>query len=191
VAGPRQAKRVIWYQLPPRGFWVWACGGLSVFDAVIIAAWTALNVIYVWQRVAFIVPLFKCALRFIWACRAMLQAADACHIPVCEHGTQQQTRVFDCAVCVLIFLFIFCSHHAYPAAVFQACGSDYMVTNHMSCMAFARADGCIVLAAAAAALGLFPDWNTWQVMLAACAPFPSLLAVRTALRHADGGVLRE
>jgi hypothetical protein len=61
----------------------------------------------------------------------------------------------------------------------------------MSCMAFARADGCIVLAAAAAALGLFPDWNTWQVMLAACAPFPSLLAVRTALRHADGGVLRE
>ena len=110
MAGPRQAKRVIWYQLPPRGFWVWACGGLSVFDAVIIAAWTALNVIYVWQRVAFIVPLFKCALRFIWACRAMLQAADACHIPVCEHGTQQQTRVFDCAVCVLIFLFIFCSH---------------------------------------------------------------------------------
>ena len=49
----------MWYQLPPRDFWVWACGGLSVVDAVIIAAWTALNVVYVWQRVAFIMPLFK------------------------------------------------------------------------------------------------------------------------------------
>lgn len=38
---------------------MWACGGLSVFDATIIIAWTALNIIYVWQRVAFIVPLFR------------------------------------------------------------------------------------------------------------------------------------
>ena len=38
---------------------MWACGGLSVFDAAIIVAWTALNIIYVWQRVAFIVPLFR------------------------------------------------------------------------------------------------------------------------------------
>lgn len=52
----------MWYQLPPRDFWVWACGGLTVVDAIIIAAWTALNVIYVWQRVAFILPLFKRAL---------------------------------------------------------------------------------------------------------------------------------
>ncbi|KAK9845990.1 hypothetical protein WJX81_007894 [Elliptochloris bilobata] len=53
------AKRTVWYQLPPRRFWVWACGGLSAFDAIIIVAWTALNVVYVWQRVAFILPLFK------------------------------------------------------------------------------------------------------------------------------------
>jgi len=49
----------------------------------------------------------------------------------------------------------------------------------------------LCLAAAAAALGLFPDWNTWQVMLAACAPVPTLLAFRTALRACVVGVLRE
>ncbi len=63
-----QAKRLVWYQLPPRGFWVWACGGLSVFDAAVIIAWTALNIIYVWQRVAFIVPLFRGAPSKIQSC---------------------------------------------------------------------------------------------------------------------------
>ncbi len=56
-----QGKRVLHYHLPPRQFWNWACGGLAVYDALIILAWMAVNVMYVQQRVALILPVFKSA----------------------------------------------------------------------------------------------------------------------------------
>lgn len=56
------------YHLPPRQFWNWACGGLAVYDALIILAWAAVNVMYVQQRVALILPVFKSALSFCCHC---------------------------------------------------------------------------------------------------------------------------
>ena len=57
-----QGKRVLHFHLPPRNFWNWACGGLAVYDALIILAWAAVNVLYVQQRVVLILPVFKSAL---------------------------------------------------------------------------------------------------------------------------------
>lgn len=57
--GHLQVRRILHYQLPPRGFWTWWCGGLAVYDALVVAAWVAINVIYTQQRVALILPLFK------------------------------------------------------------------------------------------------------------------------------------
>lgn len=44
-----------------------------------------------------------------------------------------------------------------------------------------------VFAAGAAALGLFPDWNTWQLMLAACAPPYRIYAISCLLPDPSGG----
>ena len=52
-------RRILHYHLPPRGFWTWWCGGMAVYDALVVAAWIAINVIYTQQRVALILPIFK------------------------------------------------------------------------------------------------------------------------------------
>ena len=54
-----QTRRILHYHLPPRGFWTWWCGGMAVYDALVVAAWIAINIIYTQQRVALILPLFK------------------------------------------------------------------------------------------------------------------------------------
>ena len=54
-----QIRRILHYHLPPRGFWTWWCGGMAVYDALVVAAWIAINVIYTQQRVALILPIFK------------------------------------------------------------------------------------------------------------------------------------
>ncbi len=56
---PMQTRRILHYHLPPRGFWTWWCGGMAVYDALVVAAWIAINIIYTQQRVALILPLFK------------------------------------------------------------------------------------------------------------------------------------
>ncbi|CAL5218771.1 g490 [Coccomyxa viridis] len=52
-------RRILHYHLPPRGFWAWWCGGMAVYDALVVAAWIAINILYTQQRVALILPLFK------------------------------------------------------------------------------------------------------------------------------------
>ena len=47
-----QAGRGLRYHLPPRALWVWLCDGLAVYDALIVATWLALNVLYIQQRYA-------------------------------------------------------------------------------------------------------------------------------------------
>ena len=54
-----QMRRILHYHLPPRGFWTWWCGGMAFHDALVLAAWIAINVIYTQQRVALILPIFK------------------------------------------------------------------------------------------------------------------------------------
>ena len=54
-----QTRRILHYHLPPRGFWAWWCGGMAVYDALVVAAWIAINILYTQQRVALILPLFK------------------------------------------------------------------------------------------------------------------------------------
>ena len=49
-----QVKRVLHYQLPPRGFWFWLCDGLKVYDALVVAAWLAINVLWVEQRTSLV-----------------------------------------------------------------------------------------------------------------------------------------
>ena len=56
---PTQTRRILHYHLPPRGFWTWWCGGMAVYDALVVAAWIAINILYTQQRVALILPLFK------------------------------------------------------------------------------------------------------------------------------------
>ena len=40
------------YQLPPRRFWFWWCDGFQVYDALVVAVWIAVNVLYVQQRIS-------------------------------------------------------------------------------------------------------------------------------------------
>ena len=45
-----QVKRMLYYQLPPHGFWFYLCNGLQVYDALIVATWMVINVINVEQK---------------------------------------------------------------------------------------------------------------------------------------------
>ena len=45
-----QAKRIMHTELPPRSFWWWCCGGLKVYDALIVTGYLIVNVLYVEQR---------------------------------------------------------------------------------------------------------------------------------------------
>ena len=54
-----QVKRVLYYQLPPRGFWFWWCDGLQVYDALVVALWVSINVLYVEQRTSLVMALYK------------------------------------------------------------------------------------------------------------------------------------
>ena len=45
-----QAKRVLHYQLPPRRFFAWLCGGLSTLDALVVLAWAGLNIVYIYPQ---------------------------------------------------------------------------------------------------------------------------------------------
>ena len=47
------------YHLPPREFWSWWCGGMAVYDALMVVAWIVVNVLYVQQRVSLVLPIFK------------------------------------------------------------------------------------------------------------------------------------
>ena len=58
-----QVKRILHYQLPPRRFWFWWCDGFQVYDALVVALWLAINVIYVQQRVERMFRLTKCEFR--------------------------------------------------------------------------------------------------------------------------------
>ena len=51
-----QAYRVAHYELGPRQFWWYWCGGLKVRDAVVVALWLALNVLCVQQRICLELP---------------------------------------------------------------------------------------------------------------------------------------
>jgi hypothetical protein len=55
----KQAKRILHYPLRSGTTW---CGGLAVYDALIVLAWLVVNVLYVQQRKALKWPLFKGAL---------------------------------------------------------------------------------------------------------------------------------
>ena len=45
-----QVKRVMNHELPPMKFWWWWCGGLKTYDALIVAGYLIVNVLYVEQR---------------------------------------------------------------------------------------------------------------------------------------------
>ena len=51
-----QAHRVAHYELGPRKFWWYWCGGLKVHDAITVALWLALNVLCVQQRICLELP---------------------------------------------------------------------------------------------------------------------------------------
>ena len=51
-----QAYRVAHYELGPRQFWWYWCGGLKVYDAIAVALWLALNVLCVQQRICLELP---------------------------------------------------------------------------------------------------------------------------------------
>ena len=51
-----QAYRVAHYELGPRKFWWYWCGGLKVHDAISVALWLALNVLCVQQRICLELP---------------------------------------------------------------------------------------------------------------------------------------
>jgi len=46
-----KVNRVLHYPLPPRKFWDWWCGGLSVIDALLAAMWLGLAVIYLYHSI--------------------------------------------------------------------------------------------------------------------------------------------
>ena len=46
-----QAKRILFFQLYPRRFWAWWCGGLHVLDLLLIAAWLTINMLWVYLTV--------------------------------------------------------------------------------------------------------------------------------------------
>ena len=50
---------MLYYQLPPRGFWFWWCDGLQVHDALVVALWVGINVLYVEQRTSLVMALYK------------------------------------------------------------------------------------------------------------------------------------
>ena len=50
---------MLYYQLPPRGFWFWWCDGLHFYDALVVALWVGINVLYVEQRTSLVVSLYK------------------------------------------------------------------------------------------------------------------------------------
>ena len=50
VRGFLQAYRIAHYELGPRQFWWYWCGGLKVHDAMSVALWLALNILCVQQR---------------------------------------------------------------------------------------------------------------------------------------------
>ena len=59
-----QVKRVLHAEVPPRKFWFWWSDGLQVYDALVVAAWVALNVVYVEQRVSRMLRMTKCRFPF-------------------------------------------------------------------------------------------------------------------------------
>ena len=50
------------HQLPPHGFWFWYCNGFQVYDALVVALWMALNMLYMEQKTGFMFGAYKCAL---------------------------------------------------------------------------------------------------------------------------------
>jgi hypothetical protein len=49
----------MYYQLPPRAFWFWWCDGLQVYDALIVAVWLAVNILYVEQRTSLVMSYYR------------------------------------------------------------------------------------------------------------------------------------
>ena len=44
-----QVRAVGGWQLWPRKFWMWAAGGLTVAEAVLLAAWTVMHAVMLWN----------------------------------------------------------------------------------------------------------------------------------------------
>lgn len=62
--GPSSHPRTPWHQalLPPKAFWCWWCGGLTLADAAAVAAWMGVNVLwgaYILRRYWSLIPLFS------------------------------------------------------------------------------------------------------------------------------------
>lgn len=47
-----QAKRILFYQLPSRKFWIWWCGGLHVLDFMLVLTWLAFNLMWAYFTVS-------------------------------------------------------------------------------------------------------------------------------------------
>ena len=77
-----QVKRVLCYQLPPRRFLAEWCGGLSVFDALLVLAWLAINVVIIEQRVAYVYPMIQGLPASIAA--RLLQCRSLCIVCLCK-----------------------------------------------------------------------------------------------------------
>ena len=72
-----QVKRIMHYQLPPRGFWFWWCDGLQVYDALVVAAWLAVNILYVQQRTALVLSYYRSPGLYRGACGSLGHATHA------------------------------------------------------------------------------------------------------------------
>ncbi len=97
----KQVKRILHFELPPRQFWAWWCGGLAVYDALIVLAWAVVNVVYVQQRVVLILPLFKSE-------RPVLRTYIVCSIVIwslCSIGKPD-----ECQKCVVAGWLLFGMH---------------------------------------------------------------------------------
>lgn len=76
------------YELPPRNFWWWLCGGLQTYDALIVMGYLIVNVLYVEQRYTlYLAGLLRALmprnasfrpLSFPWNC-ILLSGSGACH----------------------------------------------------------------------------------------------------------------
>ena len=80
-----QVKRMLHYQIPPRGFWFWWCDGFQVYDALVVALWLAINILYVEQRTSLVMSLYKGEQRtplrsHAFICTAYLPASQATNV---------------------------------------------------------------------------------------------------------------
>lgn len=68
-----QVQRVLLFQLPPHGFWFWLCNGLQVYDALVVALWVAINVLYVEQKTRLVLSVYRSVLTVHTCCEFQCQ----------------------------------------------------------------------------------------------------------------------